>query len=205
MKRILAIAAPLVLLAVLSAAGADGPKIAADAPEDVDAPKTTSDVIWRLQVSNIWVREGGIPRGLAIDARTSPDARKALALLPRLPEATKLRLGIKDADDEDLQYVGRLTGLRELTLIGRGIKGPGMKYLRGLKRLQSLDARQTAIGDAVLADIAKMTSLENLLPPAHGNGAGPGGAEAAETPLADFITRWDRRRGRGNPLRLSRN
>jgi Leucine-rich repeat (LRR) protein len=90
-----------------------------------------------------------------------PDEFRHLTVLTGLK---KLNLGENDGvTDEALAHVGKLTGLRELILWDAPLTDSGLKHLRNLKELTTLDlAFATKISDAGLDDIAALSNLEML-------------------------------------------
>lgn len=65
-------------------------------------------------------------------------------------------------DDDNLQYVAYLTGLKSLTLRYAYVSDAGLKHLEGLTSLRSLNLFKTQVTGKGLTTLAKMTSLESL-------------------------------------------
>lgn len=65
-------------------------------------------------------------------------------------------------DDEGLQLIGQLHGLRTLRLEGTKITDAGLARLRGLSTVEYLDLAQTGVGDEGLKSVAALSSLTTL-------------------------------------------
>ena len=61
-----------------------------------------------------------------------------------------------------LVYIGRLTTLEKLNLLGTKVTGAGLANLRPLEKLTELCLVQTAVDDAGLANLDSLTSLKKL-------------------------------------------
>jgi len=110
-----------------------------------------------------------------------------LAHLQGIPSLHFLHMGGPMITDDKMVHIGKLTSLRELSLVqcdvGRGLEhlknlrsleylnlrgdsdyyiDEGLAHLAGLAELRQLDIRQTGLSDAGLAHIGKMTNLEDL-------------------------------------------
>lgn len=90
-----------------------------------------------------------------------------MADLPHLESLTVA--GSFAFNDEGMAAVGRLSGLREFRLWHAGPTDQGIKHLKGLKNLKSLNLGQRLIykppacpGDETLAVLAELASLETL-------------------------------------------
>lgn len=68
----------------------------------------------------------------------------------------------RNIDDNDLQHLSGLTGLKYLGLGSTQIKGPGLLYLSGLKSLEALVLGRTEISDDNLKHLAGLKSLKRL-------------------------------------------
>ena len=167
-KLILVVSAVLLL-------GADGPGAAkppADAPKDAAKPPMTREEALRgLQDANFTVKRAW--PGPGVELRTSdpgPRGRKAMVLLPLVPDVVVLQLSLRQATDDDLVSLQSMSNLKKLSLSGKGIKGDGLKFLKGLSKLQNLNLAGTAVGDDGLKHIAGLAAIEVLsLPPTATN------------------------------------
>ncbi len=87
-----------------------------------------------------------------------------------LPDGWRARLGWRvplgvvgpGIDDEALQIVGQLHGLRHLRFEGTKITDAGLAHLKGLSTVEYLDLTDTDIGDAGLKSVAALCSLTTL-------------------------------------------
>ena len=124
MKRTVAIQGIILVMVALSASGADATK----GPTGPNlAPEALDDIIAQLRAAKIRVQAGGALGGLSVHARSSPNARRALALLPSLlRDVTAFSIDVRDADDDDLKYVAALAAFRGSTWRAEGIlRAPG--------------------------------------------------------------------------------
>jgi hypothetical protein len=64
--------------------------------------------------------------------------------------------------DEALVHVGRLPGLRFLSVDGGIVTDTGLTHVKGLTNLDELNLRSTQITDAGLADLKRLTKLYRL-------------------------------------------
>ena len=90
-------------------------------------------------------------------------ADDALLELATQTAVRTLQLGGEQVTDQNLFYVGQMTGLEELT-IGWGfhLTDKGFVHLSGLKRLRILDIDNSKMTDASLEAFGKLTNLEEL-------------------------------------------
>jgi hypothetical protein len=90
-------------------------------------------------------------------------ADDALKTLSTQTSVRTLQIGGQQVTDENLAYVGKLTGLEELN-IGWGfhLTDKGFLPLTGLTRLRILEVDHSKMTDASLAAIGKLTNLEEL-------------------------------------------
>ncbi len=90
-------------------------------------------------------------------------ADDALRKLATQTSVRTLQIGGNQVTDQNLFYVGKLTGLEELS-IGWGfhLTDKGFAHLSGLKRLRILDVDHSKMTDAGLEAIGKLTKLEEL-------------------------------------------
>ena len=77
-------------------------------------------------------------------------------------QVTAVLLGNTPADDESLQRLKSLPGLRKLYLNRTRITGAGLVYLEGLSRLEELTLLSTDVGDGDLKHIAGLRRLRLL-------------------------------------------
>jgi hypothetical protein len=68
----------------------------------------------------------------------------------------------RDASDANLAHVGRLTGIKELRLVGGTFTDEGLAHLQGLKELESLYINQKAVSDRGIGQLAKLPRLKKL-------------------------------------------
>ena len=74
-----------------------------------------------------------------------------------------LQIGGDQLTDENLSYVGEMSGLEELSISwGYRLADKGFSHLSGLKRLRILDVEHSKMTDASLDAIGKLTNLEEL-------------------------------------------
>ena len=89
--------------------------------------------------------------------------RRCLAKLATQTSVRTLQIGGEQVTDENLAYVGRMTGLEELNISwGYHLTDKGFLHLSGLKRLRILDVDHSKMTDAGLEAIGKLTNLEEL-------------------------------------------
>jgi hypothetical protein len=90
-------------------------------------------------------------------------ADDALRKLGTQKSVRTLQIGGNQVTDENLAYVGQMTGLEELNIAwGFPLTDKGFSKLGGLKRLRIFYLDHSAMTDASLEAIGKMTSLEEL-------------------------------------------
>lgn len=65
--------------------------------------------------------------------------------------------------DEDLQAIGKIASLTELTLRNDGVTANGIRYLKDLKSLQILDLGGTDINDDAIAYLIALPDLASLI------------------------------------------
>ncbi len=90
-------------------------------------------------------------------------ADDALRRLATQTSVRTLQIGGNQVTDDNLFYVGKLTGLEELS-IGWGFQltDKGFAHLSGLKRLRIVEVSLSKMTDAGLEAIGKLTNLEEL-------------------------------------------
>jgi hypothetical protein len=90
-------------------------------------------------------------------------ADDALRKLATQTSVRTLQIGGQQVTDENLAYVGKLTGLEELRIDWAfHLTDKGFLQLAGLKRLRLLEIDKSKMTDASLEAIGKMTNLEEL-------------------------------------------
>jgi hypothetical protein len=90
-------------------------------------------------------------------------ADNALRKLATQASVRTLQIGGNQVRDENLVYVGKLTGLEELSIMwGAAVSDKGLAHLSGLKRLRILHLDHSKMTDAGLEAIGKLTNLEDL-------------------------------------------
>jgi hypothetical protein len=90
-------------------------------------------------------------------------ADDALEKLSTQKSVRTLQIGGQQVTDENLAYVGQMSGLEELSISwGFHLKDKGLRQLSGLKRLRVLEVDQSETTDASLEAIGKLTNLEEL-------------------------------------------
>jgi hypothetical protein len=90
-------------------------------------------------------------------------ADDALRKLTTQTSVRTLQIGGEQVTDENLSYVGQMTGLEELTISwGFHLTDKGFVQLSGLKRLRILEVDHSKMTDASLEAIGKLTKLEEL-------------------------------------------
>ncbi len=90
-------------------------------------------------------------------------ADDALRKLTTQTRVRTLQIGGDQVTDENLSYVGQMTGLEELSIEWAfHLTDKGFLQLSGLKRLRILDVGRSKMTDASLAAIGKLTNLEEL-------------------------------------------
>ena len=90
-------------------------------------------------------------------------ADDALRKLATQTSVRTLQIGGEQVTDENLSYVGQMTGLEELSISwGLHLTDKGFLHLTGLKRLRILDVDKSKMTDAGLEAIGKLTNLEEL-------------------------------------------
>ncbi len=90
------------------------------------------------------------------------DQSQLQTLLDTKDQITWLDLGKMEVNDAMLEVIGQLPNLTRLRLEQNPITDAGVKFLEGLKNLESLNLYGTEISDAALASIAKMPSLKRV-------------------------------------------
>jgi Leucine Rich repeat len=90
-------------------------------------------------------------------------ADNALKKLATQTSVRTLQIGGNQVSDENLAFVGKLTGLEELSIMwGYPLTDKGIARLSGLKRLRILELDQSKLTDTGLEAIGKLTNLEEL-------------------------------------------
>ena len=105
-----------------------------------------------------------IKKGMAdatwVNKGTADDALRKLATQTSV---RTLQIGGQQVTDENLAYVGEMTGLEELCIEWAfHLTDKGFLHLSGLKRLPILDIGKSKMTDASLEAIRKLTNLEQL-------------------------------------------
>jgi len=99
---------------------------------------------------------------LDISTEASEDISPLAALGPDDTQAISFSWNRCNIDDNDLQHLSGLTGLKYLGLDSTQIKGPGLLHLSGLKSLEALRLGYTEISDDSLKHLAGLKSLKRL-------------------------------------------
>ncbi len=87
----------------------------------------------------------------------------ALRKLATQTSVRTLQLGGQQVTDENLAYVGQMTGLEELSIFWSfQLTDKGISQLSGLKRLRILEIDNSRMTDVSLGTIGKLTNLEEL-------------------------------------------
>ncbi len=90
-------------------------------------------------------------------------ADQALRKLATQTSVRTLQIGGQQVTDENLSYVGQMTGLEELSIEWAfHLTDMGFQHLSGLKQLRILHIGKSKMTDASLEAIGKLTSLEEL-------------------------------------------
>jgi len=90
-------------------------------------------------------------------------ADDALRKLTTQKSVRTLQIGGQQVTDENLSYVGQMTGLEELSISWAfHLTDKGFLQLSGLKRLRILEVDNSKMTDASLEAIGKLTNLEEL-------------------------------------------
>jgi hypothetical protein len=90
-------------------------------------------------------------------------ADDALRKLATQSSVRTLQIGGDQVTDENLDYVGRLTGLEELSISwGHRLTDKGFLHLSRLERLRILDVDHSRMTDTSLVAIGQLTNLEEL-------------------------------------------
>ncbi len=76
--------------------------------------------------------------------------------------AAKIWLEGTDADDTDMQTVGKCRSYRELYLSRTQVTDEGLKQLAGFSKLQILDVSNTAISDAGIQHLKNLPALSGF-------------------------------------------
>ena len=101
-------------------------------------------------------------RAEAISVNMDP-ADDALRKLATQTSVRTLQLGGEQVTDENLSYVGQMTGLEELEISwGFHLTDKAFGHLRRLKRLRILEIGDSKMTDASLAVIGELKNLEEL-------------------------------------------
>jgi Leucine-rich repeat (LRR) protein len=124
----------------------------------------------RRQLSLLGIDESsplaGLDRvcGVSIGAyQCSPlKASARMALLPDLPDLTRIELRGVPITDDDLRHLTTLTQLEILDLSDTPITGSGLRYLAVLPKLRELNLSGTHIDDANLAPLVALSHLDEL-------------------------------------------
>jgi hypothetical protein len=105
-----------------------------------------------------------IQKGLADASWVSMGAADlALRKLATQTSVRTLQIGGQQVTDENLSYVGHMTGLEELSIGWAGhLTDKGFLHLAGLKRLRILEVGMSKMTDASLDAIGQLTNLEEL-------------------------------------------
>lgn len=80
----------------------------------------------------------------------------------RLWSLEELSLATSTTDDESLSRLAGLTRLRSLNLNASGVTDAGLRHLRGFANLQRLSLTNTKISDDGLAHLKGLTNLQSL-------------------------------------------
>jgi hypothetical protein len=90
-------------------------------------------------------------------------ADDALCKLGTQTDVRTLQIGGQQVTDENLRYVGQMTGLEELSISwGHHLTDKGIVHLSRLRRLHIFQLDHSKITDASLEAIGKLTNLEEL-------------------------------------------
>lgn len=81
---------------------------------------------------------------------------------PLAPRIAWLDVATTGIDDEALDTVGTMEGLRRLYLQHTAIEGDGLAYLKELSQLEYLNLYGTKVGDAALEHLVAMGSLQTV-------------------------------------------
>ncbi len=110
---------------------------------------------------SLWV---DIKKGLADATWVNMGAADlALRKLATQTSVRTLQIGGQQVTDENLAYVGEMTGLEELSIEWAfHLTDKGFLHLSGLKRLRILGIGKSKMTDTTLEAIGKLTSLEEL-------------------------------------------
>jgi internalin A len=110
-------------------------------------------------VSYDWGRDGkSIPGGQPWAPRWLVD----LIGIHYFGQVTAVGLASSSTADATLAQVGRLTGLRFLTLPGSNVTDAGLMHLKRLDKLSQLDLVGTHVTDAGLVHLKQLTKLSRL-------------------------------------------
>ena len=99
---------------------------------------------------------------LDISTEASEDISPLAALGPDDIQAITFNWNRCNIDDNDLQHLSGLTGLKYLGLSSTQIKGPGLLHLSGLKSLEAVRLGRTEISDDSLKHLAGFKSLKRI-------------------------------------------
>lgn len=100
---------------------------------------------------------------LDISTEASEDISPLATLGPDDIQAITFNWNRCNINDNDLQHLSGLTGLKYLGLSSTQIKGPGLLHLSGLKSLEALHLGRTEISDDSLKHVARLKSLKRLV------------------------------------------
>jgi hypothetical protein len=90
-------------------------------------------------------------------------ADDALSRLATQTSVRTLQIGGEQVTDDNLSYVGQMTGLQELTIwYGSHLTDKGFTHLSGLHRLRNLYVDYSKMTDASLETIGKLTNIDEL-------------------------------------------
>jgi hypothetical protein len=117
-----------------------------------------------------------------------PSPTQQLSVLCQLPQAKNLFLYQSGANDSDMAYVGKMTGLEVLNISNTKVSDGGLAELAELKNLQQLMASTTAITDAGLAHLHGLKSL--LVVELYSTGVTAEGVKKLQEALPKVSVRW---------------
>ncbi len=167
MNRVLTAPAFLVLFVALLAAGADSQteptaKGTDRAGPTVGSRMTREEAIPRLKAAGFVVRPANAPGVDISTTGASPEAGKALAVLPAIPDVYSLRLDIATLTDADLAPSNELKTLRVLTISSSAWNGSGLKNIQNLTELLSLRVGGAAVAGEAITHLRRLGALEQL-------------------------------------------
>ncbi len=97
-----------------------------------------------------------------VDLSFSEINPNSMRLVGKLSHLRQLSLLDTSVTDEDIGPLSALTELRSLNLMSTNVRGVGLTQLKGLTLLQSLNLQCTPLGEEGLASITNLSSLRNL-------------------------------------------